>query len=312
MESRPIASGVGLLTGRIGNSFKTIEKYFPLPEIEPKRFDYPLYPRFTDSIFIRAIYELAGKKITLKDLSRTASFHRLDKERLEILIRSNLKECIDSLEPRFTEFPEIEKNFINSARRYIEEPFPEFEIDFIYGEADIYHNKKLIEMKSYSVMTMQDLIHARNQVLLYACLNKYIGNFQKPINEIEVINALTNEIWTWDFSKFYQSGEADRFYWTVIVPMIANNDLTDENIYIIRNIYEENISGLDLFSKIIKDKYSKTIFNLHRKLKEREKQLQIETKSRRMIITKQRNNQFHIKRDGHCEIDYECLRNLFI
>lgn len=311
MEIRPVASGVGLLTGRIADTFPQIESFFPLPDDNPKMFSTVLYPKYTDTLFVRTIYQLTGRDITISELARTASYHRMNRNDLERLISNDVDDVIYDLEPRFFNHPEILTNFKNAAKRYATEPFPIFEIDFVYGEADIYHKGKLIEMKSYSVMTRQDLILARNQVLLYACLSRHIGNLQGPIKQIEVINALTNEVWTWDFEKFAKTGEADRFYWSVIVPLIGNNDVTDEDIACVRNLYEANIVGLDIFSKILRDKYNKPLCNLQRKLKEQEKQLKLESDYRHMIIT-HRREPGQCRRGEQWEIDYECLQRLFI
>ena len=311
MEQRPIPSGVGLMTGRIGDTFPTIEKYFPLPNENPKRFQEALLPRFTDTLFIKTIYQLANRSITFSDLSRTASYHRMSAEWLKEIIQSDLKEIIFKLEPRFTKFPEILENFTAAARRYAKDPFPSFEIDFIYGEADIYHDGKLIEMKAYSVMTRGDLIHARNQVLLYACLSRHLGDLKGDVKKIEVINSLTNEVWTWDFEEFANSGEADRFYWCVIVPLIGNNSISHEEISCIRDLYEKDIQGLEIFSKILKEKYYKPLEHLQRKVKEQEKQLKMETNYRHMLISRHREPKKFKIFEQH-DIDYEYVQKLFV
>lgn len=310
MELRPIASGVGLMAGRIGNSFPTIEKFFPLPVEAPIKFSKPFYPRYTDTLFVRAIYELAGRPFGITDLMKTASYHRLDRIKVEMILQEEIKKSFIILEPQFKEYPEVIECFIQSASRYIS-PFPEFEVDMGYGEADLYHNKVLVEMKSYSVMTSQDLIHTRNQVLLYACLAKYTSKLDKVIEKIEVINALTGQVWTWDFTEFNESGEADRFYWTVIFPIIANNNIIDEEIHGIRNLYEQNVFGLELLPRIIWDKYSKLVFSLQRKLKEKEKQLQTELKARRTIVRRQKGFSTTRNRETVCEIDYAYIQQLF-
>lgn len=311
MEQRPIASGVGLLTGRIGSSFPTIEKFFPLPNENPRRFQEALLPRFTDTLFIKTIYQLANRPISLHELARTASYHRMNREWLKQLVQSNLEEIIFKLEPRFAKFPVILENFTAAARRYAKDPFPSFEIDFIYGEADIYHDGKLIEMKAYSVMTREDLIHARNQVLLYACLSRHLGDLKDDVKEIEVVNSLTNEVWTWNFDKFAESGEADRFYWSVIVPLIGNNHISHEEISCIRDLYEKDIQGLEIFSKILKEKYYKPLAYLQRKVKEQERQLKMETTYRHMIISRQKKPKEY-KVSENYDIDYECVQKLFI
>ena len=225
-------SGVGAITERISNDIPKLEVWFPLPKEHPKKLSESLRPRFTDSLFMKAIYELAGMEITDKKLSIGSCYQRLTSEQKYILINTVVRKSFNILEPQIVKYPDVIETFITVAQRYTK-PFPSFEIDVRYGAADLLCGTKLVEMKAYSVMTFQDLVNARNQVLTYACLMSNVD-----ITEIEVVNSLTGEVWTWDFTEFRKTGNDRKFYLLVINPLISNPNITPSEIAKIKQIYE--------------------------------------------------------------------------
>jgi len=280
-----IVSGVGCLTSRIGSDISTIEKAFPLPTTDPIRFEKSFYPRYTDALFIKAIFELSGRKLSLKDLDRIPAYCRMSSEQKNLLITKPIREVFVLFESQFKDHPDIVETFIKTASRYLD-PLPSFEIDFRYGCADLLCGRKLTEMKSYSVMTRNDLINARNQVLSYACLAKYTGHPEMIFEEIEVVNALTGEFWIWNCSEFFQSGEADRFYWTFIYPLISNNTVDEDDIIRTKNLYEQNIPGIDQVLQMIGRREFQQTAIFRKKLGILESQLKIEIEIRQNIVAK--------------------------
>jgi hypothetical protein len=239
---------------------------------------------------MKAIYEEAKRPFTLDDLKKTPIFKRLNDYQKEILLTKPVREIFLQFEARFEDHPEVIETFIETARRYMS-PFPEFEINFKYGRADLYFGTKLIEMKCYSGMTMEDLVRARNQVLSYACLSRFVANASEcgnsiQIDSIEVVNALTGDFWTWDCAQFFRSGEADRFYWSIIYPFIANNSLTESEIVEIKAMYNQNFSGIETLTRVIYQKEHATVLRLRRKIYALESQIKTEIKARRNVIEK--------------------------
>lgn len=287
MNQEKIISGVGVLVGRLGNTVETIEKWFPIDYKRiPKRFEKPFYPRYTDTLFMKAIYDLAGKQLTCDDLSRTASYNRVITSQKEAILSMSTRDAFNTLEPQFCNHPEVVEDFIAAASRYAN-PFPIFELDLKYGAADLLFGNKICEMKSYSVANIQDIISSRNQVLAYACLIPHTPKFANIlINEIEVVNALTNEVWTWDFSEFRKSGEADRLYWSLLIPLLANDSISDEEISMLKHLYDQKSTGVDLVARVMHEKTSKLNMLLLRKIYQLRARLEAEVNARKYIANK--------------------------
>jgi len=286
-----VSSGVGVLINRLGSTVPTIEKWFPLPSDPPKRFKTPLYPHHTDILFMKAIHDLAGRKINEQTLTRIPTFARLKSNQREILSTCSIREAFLELEPQFKDYPDVIETFIRISSRYID-PFPVFELDLIYGAADLYCGTTLVEMKAYSVMTPHDLLMARNQILVYACLATF-GPSKLNVNQIELVNCLTGEIWSWDWEAFLRH-EGERFYWTLIMPIISNGDISNHEITELVNLYELNPPGVLILAKTIQNKASQTEHQLKRRINQLEEQVRQEVLARDNLAAKYKALATHV------------------
>jgi hypothetical protein len=284
MELPQPTSGVGVLTHLLGDDVPLIEKWFPLPKEPPLRFEKAFYPKFTDALFTKAIADLAGKTLTESDLTRSASYARLNPEQKKLILALPVEESFLQLEPQFSEYPEIVQTFLETARRYVS-PYPKFEVDFRYGAADILCGTTLIEMKAYSVMTYRDLVHARNQVLIYACLAMYTPGFSTPIRQIEVVNSLTGQVWSWNTSEFFRL-DLERLYWIVIYPLMAQKELPDGTISQIKTLLETAHDGIVNLAKTIHLKENMIQTALLRRVHQLEQDLKSEIIIRRNVVNK--------------------------
>lgn len=277
-------SGVGALIKRFTFP-ESLDEWFPLGSLGlsgPLRFEKAFYPRHTDILFMKAIAE-NNKIDSFKLIEKYPAFFRLTHEQRESL-KQPIREAFLSLEPQFEGHPEIVGTFLEMARRY-SHPLPRFEVDLIYGLADLYQGEigRLVEMKAYSVMTSHDLYMARNQVLLYACLATF-GPIKLPIDRIEIVNCLTGQVWSWSWTRFLEVGE--RFYWILIMPIISNPQISDSEINGLLELYEAGSSGPASLSRIIFEKTREVEKRLRDRISQLEARLREEITSRDNIIRK--------------------------
>lgn len=288
-EHLPV-SGVGSLTTVLGCDVERIEKHFPLPEKHPTKLHKALYPKLTDSLFMKAVYEAAEKPLSMKILSTSGAYCRMSELQRQMLLNYPCKHVFPLFEPDIEQYPGVIDTFMKTAARYAN-PIPSFEIDCNkYGAADLLHGTTLVEMKSYSVMTFTDLVNARNQVLTYACIGTVNNLFPVKLTHIEVVNSLTGEVWNWPIAEFFESGEGTKLYWTLIYPLIGNKVIfkkdEEANLYIsrLKDLYNRDLPDVSLLAFLVYEKEQDQINNLRSELHRARTKLDEEISIRKNIL----------------------------